>query len=156
MNSRRVSMWSSRFSGPRLFRSTRRTVTGTSSAPDASWASFMTWKLGYLPVPTMRREWNSRPARIRGSPLMLPMVARTAASGGFTPLAAPHEGHDLEPVAMVQAQRGVLGAGNDAQVVLHRHPRPVQRELTQHVGDGRAGRDPQRLPVDGNLDPRGL
>src|SRR5712692_4112771 len=85
MKSRRVSMWSSRFSGPRLFRSTRRTATVTISAPDASWASFMTWKLGYLPVPTMRRERNSRPARIRGSPLMLPMVARTAASGGFTP-----------------------------------------------------------------------
>src|SRR3989442_4334245 len=131
MNSRRVSMWSSRFSGPRLFRSTRRTATVTISAPDASWASFMTWKLGYLPVPTMRRERNSRPARIRGSPLMLPMVARTAASGGFTPLAAPHEGHYLEPVAVVQTQPGVLVAVNDAHVVRHRHPRPVQRELAE-------------------------
>ncbi len=75
-------MWSSRFSGPRLFRSTRRTATVTISAPDASWASFMTWKLGYFPVPTMSRERNSRPARMNASPLMLPMVARADAGPG--------------------------------------------------------------------------
>src|SRR5438876_8452573 len=67
MKMRLVSMWSSRFSGPRALRSTRRTATVTMSAPEASWASRMTWRVGYLPVPTMRRERNSRPARINES-----------------------------------------------------------------------------------------
>src|SRR5438094_2061546 len=153
MKSRRVSMWSSRFSGPRAFRSTRRTATVTISAPEATWASSIASKLGYFPVPTMRRDRNSRPARMKGSPLMLTMVARAA---GGPCLAPAHERHDLEPVAVVQAQRGVLGAGHDAQVVLDRHPRPVEGELAQHVGHRRAGRHPQRFPVHGNLDAPGL
>ena len=41
---------------------TRRTATVTMSAPDASWARCMTGNDEYLPVPTIRRDLNSRPA----------------------------------------------------------------------------------------------
>src|SRR5579859_1530345 len=43
-------------------RLTRRTATGTMSAPEAAWARAISWKLRYLPVPTMRRELKARPA----------------------------------------------------------------------------------------------
>ena len=41
---------------------TRRTATVTMSAPDASCARCMTANDEYLPVPTIRRDANSRPA----------------------------------------------------------------------------------------------
>ena len=40
----------------------RRTATVTMSAPDAAWARAISWKLRYLPVPTIRRERKARPA----------------------------------------------------------------------------------------------
>src|SRR5579859_116221 len=43
-------------------RLTRRTATVTMSAPEAAWARAISWKLRYLPVPTMRREFKARPA----------------------------------------------------------------------------------------------
>ena len=45
---------------------TRRTATVTISAPEASCAATITSGEGYLPVPTMRRERNVRPAIVRG------------------------------------------------------------------------------------------
>src|SRR5688572_33141667 len=126
MNIFLTSMWSSRFSGPRAFRSTRRTATVTMSAPEASCASRMTCRLGYLPVPTIRRDLNSRPARISPSP-MVPIVA----------LAPADEGDDLHRVTVAEARRGVLGARDHAPVVLDGDARAVQREDAQQVGDGR-------------------
>src|SRR6478752_2832402 len=48
-------------------RSTRRTATVTTSAPDASIASIICALDAYLPVPTIRRERNSCPATTNGS-----------------------------------------------------------------------------------------
>ena len=45
---------------------TRRTATVTISAPEASWAAAIISGDGYLPVPTMRRDRNVRPAIVRG------------------------------------------------------------------------------------------
>src|SRR6185436_14494721 len=117
---RLVSMWSSRLSGPRALRSTRRTATVTMSAPEASWASRMTCRVGYLPVPTMRRERNSRPARINESLMVsiVPPLPRRSPPAAGPPLASADEGHDLERVAVVQAHGGVLGARHHAAVVL--------------------------------------
>src|SRR5687767_812683 len=74
-----VSMWSRRLSGPRAFRSTRRTATVTMSAPDASCAARMTAKLGYLPVPTRSRERNARPASTNAS--LMPSILARALGG---------------------------------------------------------------------------
>src|SRR6266478_137241 len=41
------------------------------SAPEAACARAISWKLRYFPVPTMRRERNSRPAIIRLSGMSL-------------------------------------------------------------------------------------
>src|SRR3954463_7919762 len=44
---------------------TRRTATVTISAPDASTAAAFSWRLLYLPVPTIRREVKLRPATVQ-------------------------------------------------------------------------------------------
>ena len=51
----------------RSVRFTRRTATVTISAPEISRASFISGKVAYLPVPTMRREANVRPPKTKGS-----------------------------------------------------------------------------------------
>src|SRR5579859_7085950 len=48
-------------------RLTRRTATVTISAPEAAWARAISWKLRYLPVPTIRRDLKARPAITRSS-----------------------------------------------------------------------------------------
>jgi len=45
---------------------TRRTATVTISAPDAACACAITACDGYLPVPTIRRDLNVRPAIVNG------------------------------------------------------------------------------------------
>ena len=49
---------------------TRRTATVTMSAPDASCACAITACDGYLPVPTMSRDENVRPAMVKGVSVM--------------------------------------------------------------------------------------
>src|SRR4029077_15304685 len=65
------SMKSSRLSLDLSVRFTRRTATVTISAPEAAWHRAISWKLRYFPVPTMRRDQNSRPAIIRLSGMSL-------------------------------------------------------------------------------------
>ena len=48
---------------------TRRTATVTISAPEASTAAAFSSKLLYLPVPTISREVNVRPATVQVSEL---------------------------------------------------------------------------------------
>ena len=50
-----------------LSRSMRPTATVTSSQPDATTASRIASGDGYLPVPVISRERNSRPAMTSGS-----------------------------------------------------------------------------------------
>src|SRR5437762_3451476 len=67
----------SRIDSPsRRDRSTRRTATVTSAAPDASMASRATDMLGYFPVPTIRRDANVRPAMV-SKPLSTVALAST-------------------------------------------------------------------------------
>ena len=72
---------------------TRRTATVTMSAPEAACACAITACEEYLPVPTMSREANVRPAITKG-------VSVTA----FLP--ASDEVHDLEPVAFADDDLG--------------------------------------------------
>ena len=51
---------------------TRRTATVTMSAPDASWPARITACDGYLPVPTMSRDANVRPAMTNGVSVTIP------------------------------------------------------------------------------------
>src|SRR3954464_8177475 len=141
MKMRFVSMWSSRFSGPRALRSTRRTATVTMSAPEASCASRMTCRLGYLPVPTMSRDLNSRPARINES-----VMARSYQ------LSAADERHDLERVPVVEAHGRVLRARHHAAVVLDRDRAPLEGEPAQELGERGARGQGHGLPVHRNLD----
>src|SRR3712207_2761618 len=54
------SRWSKKDSSRRSS-GTRRTASVTISAPEALCAAFISSKLRYLPVPTMRRDENGRP-----------------------------------------------------------------------------------------------
>src|SRR5207302_1844785 len=72
------------------------------SAPEASWASFMTSIDEYLPVPTIRREENSLPPRTR-------FVS-------FMALPPTHRSHDFHLVARVEPRRRVGALGCDLAV----------------------------------------
>src|SRR5207247_105206 len=154
MRMRWVAMGSSRFSGPRAFRSTRRTATVTMSAPEASWASRMTWRVGYLPVPTMRRDRNSRPARINESLMIsiVPPLPRTPSQAGRGGSAAADEGDDLERVAVVESHRGVLGAGHDPAIVLDRDRLAFEGEPAEELRQRGAGGHGHGLPVHRDVD----
>src|SRR5262245_66461724 len=78
---------------------TRRTATVTISAPEASTARRVSSNERYFPVPTMRRERYSRPARTNGSVRPSDM-----------PSPAPDEVDHLDGVAVAQGGARVLGA----------------------------------------------
>src|SRR6267378_2488236 len=65
-------MKSSSDSFERSVRLTRRTATVTMSAPEAAWARPISWKLRYLPVPTISRDRNARPAITSRSDMVNP------------------------------------------------------------------------------------
>src|SRR5439155_4692358 len=88
---------------------TRRTATVTISAPEASTARRVSAKDAYLPVPTIRRERYSRPARTKGS-------ADRAIS------AASDEMDDLDAVAGGEPPGGVVGARHHGAVHLDGDP----------------------------------
>ncbi len=58
-------------------RSIRRTAMVTISHPDARTASRITSKEGYLPVPVISRERNSRAAMTSGSEIVAPFAGMT-------------------------------------------------------------------------------
>src|SRR5688572_23331198 len=113
---------------------TRRTATVTISAPDASTAAAFSSKLLYLPVPTISREVNVRPATLQ-------LSATSAASD---------EMDDLEPVAVLDSRLVQGRAGDDGEVALDRHLRRLDAEPAQHAGDGQTGGDAVRIAVDGD------
>src|SRR5688500_11507106 len=99
---------------------TRRTATVTMSAPEAACACAITGCEGYLPVPTISREANVRPAMTNGVSVM--------------PLAATHEIHDFDPVAVVHQHLGEPLAPDDGEVVLDRDPSRIDVEPLQQRG----------------------
>src|SRR5215203_3634330 len=115
------------------FRSTRRTATVTTSAPDASIARIMSAFEAYLPVPTIRREWNSFPPMMRG--------ATSRAFSIATPIsAATDKVDDLQYIALVQVERSIgIPISQDCPVVLYHYEAGVDSERAQEARDGTAG-----------------
>src|SRR5437660_12866517 len=92
-------------------RSTRRTATVTTAAPEASMARSISALERYVPVPTSRREWNTRPPMVRG----MSFTTSTAVVIGSP---ASHEMHQLDGVARGDAHVAQRGPAYDAAVVL--------------------------------------
>src|SRR5689334_8361556 len=94
-------------------RSTRRTETVTTSAPDASMAAIICAFDAYFPVPTIRREWNSR------SPMTNGVSSAVSRSGVAVTSASSDEVHDLEVVPRTEHDRRIgVAIAQDLPVVL--------------------------------------
>ena len=124
----------------RSLRFTRRTATVTMSAPEASCAACMTWCVGYLPVPTISRERNSRPAMTNGRIHSISggQELRDQTSDLRSPvdLSAADEIHDLDLVAVVDRGRGVGVALDDDEVAFDGDAARIDLEPREQVGDG--------------------
>src|SRR6476619_2004485 len=97
------------------------------SAPDARCASAMIAWDGYLPVPTISRERNDRPAMTRGSSNM--------ALSYRLPLASADEVDDLHRVSLVDRRGLVPGPFDEVEIVFHRHPARFDLELGEQSRD---------------------
>ena len=110
---------------------TRRTATVTMSAPDAACAWAMTAFEGYLPVPTIRRDANVRPAmtngRINGHAHDWSTLEHV--------LPAADEVHDLDGIAVGDDDVGERVALENGEVVLDGDAPRVDVELRQQVDD---------------------
>jgi len=80
----------------------------------------MAWD-GYLPVPTISREWNVRPAITNGESVNLP---------------ATHEVHDLDGIAFIDDDLRVGLALYDGEVVLHSDASRIDVESGQEASQG--------------------
>src|SRR6478735_8312028 len=88
---------------------TRRTATVTISAPDASTAAAFSWRLLYLPVPTISREVKVRPATVQ--------LSEFSDCRAFTS-AASDEMDDFIIVAVRDLHSAQRRARNDLEVAL--------------------------------------
>src|SRR6266545_576097 len=86
----------------------------------------MTAKEEYLPVPTISRDVNERPAMISGSGFM---VLDSSADG-----AAADEVDDLDLIACLHFRRVVVGALHDVEVAFHGHPARIDPKLGEQRG----------------------
>src|SRR5262245_53566243 len=119
---------------------TRRTATVTISAPEAACACAMTGCDEYLPVPTMSRDLNVRPAMLNGkSFLVFPASSPVQPECLTTPFggAAADKIHDLDFVAVADQRRGKRVALDDDHVVFDRNAsgidvQPFQQLLHRH------------------------
>src|SRR6185295_3402500 len=118
---------------------TRRTATVTISAPDASTAAAFSPRLLYLPVPTISRELNVRPATVQRSD--------ETDCGAFTSAPAD-EMDDLEGVPFRHPNLAESRARHDREVALDRDLPGVHPELAQHLCDGHSDCHPARVAVD--------
>src|SRR5829696_5287085 len=112
---------------------TRRTATVTISAPAASCAWAMTAKDEYLPVPTISRDVNVRPAMTSGSGVAMGLVLLSETPPG---LATTDEVDDLDLVALADHGRVEHRTPHNDEVVLDRDATGVDR---QHREQGRNG-----------------
>src|SRR5918999_1977570 len=98
---------------------TRLTATVTMSAPDASCACAMTGNEGYLPVPTMSRDRNVRPAMTNA--LSVTRIQNEEWDSASRQSRAPtHEIHDLHAITVVDDDMSERVAFQYGEVVLHR------------------------------------
>src|SRR5215210_1368866 len=122
-------------------RSTRRTATVTTSAPDASIAAIICSFDAYFPVPTIRRERNSRPPINSGESWTGRLIVAISAPA--------HEMHDLEDVAVAaHASAKRLAVAEDLPVVLDDHHPRGQRQRGQETAERRPPRQLTPLAID--------
>src|SRR3954467_455963 len=130
-----------------LSRSTRRTATVTTSAPDASIASIICALDAYLPVPTIRRERNSRPAMAKGCGSL--RVIEEIRSACATGSASAHEGDDLDGIVgcKLQLREGCPVAQNYSVALDDDCPR-VEREGGKKIRQRPTGGNPPLGAID--------
>src|SRR5688500_7615519 len=116
---------------------TRRIATVMISAPDASCASRITSIVEYLPVPTLSRDVNSLPRRMRFESVNI-----------VTSLPAAHWPHDLHSVAFAQSGRGVLALRRDFTIQGDRGELTLHAQMIEERVDGEAVGHVHRLTVD--------
>ena len=118
---------------------TRRTATVTMSAPEASCACAITACDEYLPVPTISRDRNVRPAMVKGVSVMSPV-----SHGRAIALSAADEIHDLDlspsPTSVGKAWRFRID-----EIVLDGNAPRIDVELRQQLRTDTAGRA-RRVP----------
>src|SRR5258708_14636300 len=100
-------------------KSTRRTATVTTSAPEASSARIISSVERYLPVPTSRREWNTRPPMVRG---MSFTTSRAVVIGS----PSSYEMHQLDGIARGDAHLAQRRPAHDAAAWFPPPPPPAR------------------------------
>src|SRR2546430_7187330 len=132
-------------------RSTRRTATVTTSAPDTSMASIICAFDAYLPVPTIRRERNSRPAIANGCGSVI--VAGEIRSACAMLSASAHEVDDLELVVRCKLHHGEGRAvTQNGSVALDDDCPRVELQRREEISDCPSGANPPFCAVDRDND----
>src|SRR5215208_3184080 len=127
---------------------TRRTATVTISAPAASWACAITANEEYLPVPTISRDVNVRPAMTRGSEVAM----GSASLGMLSPRrgAAADEVDDFNFITLSDDGGVEQGAPHHHKVVLDRNPPAVNGQPGQQSRYGHRAVELIRFAVEGD------
>src|SRR3569623_515399 len=143
----------------------RRIASVMISAPLASTARRASSRSLYLPVPTSRRDWYSRPARMSESRWGCAMTKNpdssyekrlyrrvgTKPNGAVERSPAADGADDLDAVAGAEQVLGVAAARHDFQVDLHRDALTAQAQLFHQLRDAVAFGHLAGLAVDENL-----
>ncbi len=111
-------------------RFTRRTATVTTSAPDASIARVIVSMSEYLPVPTMRRDWNVRPPIVSG-------VSSTVSTAVVIASPSTDKMHELNRIAGRDFHVAESWPAHDAAIVLDDHRARIELQLSQDFEQGR-------------------
>src|SRR4030095_10702634 len=112
---------------------TRRTATVTISAPEAACACAITACDEYLPVPTMRRDLNVRPALTKGASGN-PQPRFPLSTSFLVVLATAHEIHDLHSIAFADEDVRVRFSLDDVLVMFDRNAPRIDIELVEQRG----------------------
>src|SRR5688572_16286896 len=129
---------------------TRLTATVTISAPDAVCACAITAFEGYLPVPTMSRERNVRPAMTKEVSAVKSQIPNPKAREARL-LASADEVHDLHGIAFAHDDIREGVALEDGQVVLNGDTAGVDVELGEQFGDRNGTVELEGFPVQDNV-----
>src|SRR6266404_1728488 len=118
---------------------TRRTATVTISAPDALTAAAFSARLLYFPVPTISRELKVRRATVHVSALKSCCAVNSSTSNKM---------HDLEIVAVLDADFAEGRTRHDFEVSLDGYPQRIESEAVHHLGHADSARHSTVLAVD--------
>src|SRR5690606_11410984 len=135
-------------------RSTRRTATVTTSAPEARIASTICSFDAYFPVPTIKRDRNVRSPITRGASACGLVFDGTACV--VMRSATANEVHQLEHVTIHKRPRiELVAVAQDLPVVLHDDQAGVELQLAQQHPECGSGGQLTALTVDHQLQGRG-